>query len=93
MGFLQDTDAWIFMPRSVTLLVSEDGTTFRHVNGGKVVVPEGTPPTRKDMIFDLSPVVRTRYVRIHVERYGKLPAWHPGASNEAWFFADEIVIQ
>jgi hypothetical protein len=34
-----------------------------------------------------------RYVRVTVERYGRLPAWHPGQGEESWFFADEIVIE
>jgi hypothetical protein len=32
-------------------------------------------------------------VRVTVERYGRLPDWHPGKGEESWFFADEIVVE
>jgi hypothetical protein len=92
MGFLQDTGPWIFMPRRVSIDASEDGLAFGKLGDVTNLVPETeSRPITRDLALDVT--ARARYVRIHVERYGKLPAWHPGAGNEAWFFADEIVIQ
>ncbi len=92
MGFLQDTGAWIFMPRSITVAVSDNRSAFRTLGTVTNTVPEheSTPVTR-DFALDVS--ADARYVRVHVTRYGTLPAWHPGAGNPAWFFADEIVIR
>jgi hypothetical protein len=92
MGFLQDTGSWILMPRRIVVLVSDDGRMFRTVGEAAHSVSERemTPLTRK---FTSDAGARARYVRVHVERYGPLPSWHPGAGNEAWFFADEIVVR
>jgi hypothetical protein len=91
MGFLQDAASWILMPRRVVVSVSDDGINFRGLGAIANTPPERemNPVTRD---FDLEASGRARYVRLHVERYGKLPAWHPGAGNEAWFFADEILV-
>jgi len=80
------------MPRRVVVLASDDGVAYRSVGEIANTVPERemTPVTRD---FALDVAVRARFIRLHVERYGKLPEWHPGAGNEAWFFADEIVFR
>ncbi len=33
---------------------------------------------------------RARYVRVRARSMGVCPAWHPGAGDAAWVFADEI---
>jgi hypothetical protein len=94
MGFLQDTSPWIFMPRRIVVQISEDGRQFRDVGSVANSVPEQeSRPTTRDFALDLRQAERARYVRVRVERYGKLPAWHPGAGGEAWFFADEIIVK
>jgi predicted alpha-1,2-mannosidase len=92
MGFLQDTGSWILMPRRIVLQRSADGVTFVDVGEARNTLSNQTAAatTRE---FTIAVDTRARYLRLHVERYGKLPAWHPGAGQEAWFFADEIVIR
>lgn len=94
MGFLQDTGSWIFMPRRVTVETSGDGRAFRPAGTIDNEVPEreGSAVTR-DFALGLPRPVRARYVRVRVQGYGRLPAWHPGAGEDAWFFADEIVVR
>ena len=94
MGFLQDTGSWIFMPRRIHIELSEDGATFTPVGTVAATVAEmESNATTSDFALDLRESRHARYVRVRVERYGKLPAWHPGAGNEAWFFADEVVVR
>ena len=92
MGFLQDTGSWIFMPRRITVQVSDDGQAFRTIGevANTVSEREAQAVTRD---FALEASARARFVRVHVEHYGKLPPWHPGAGNDAWFFADEVVVR
>ena len=93
MGFLQDARAWILMPRRVRFEVSEDGARYRTLGIVANTVPEReTSVVTRDFEVATSPV-RARYVRVTIERYGRLPDWHPGSGEEAWFFADEIVIR
>ena len=79
------------MPRRIIVQVSDDGQAFRTLGEVTSMVRRNTAPVAHD--FTLAATARTRYVRVHVERYGRLPAWHPGAGNEGWFFADEIVVK
>ena len=48
----------------------------------------------KDFALDLrGPARRARYVRLRIELYGPLPAWHPSAGSPTWFFADDIIVR
>ena len=94
MGFLQDTGSWIFMPRRIHVETSEDGVTFAAAGTVPATVPETeSKATTTDYRLNLQTPQRARFVRVRVERYGKLPAWHAGAGGESWFFADEIIVR
>jgi predicted alpha-1,2-mannosidase len=94
MRFLQETRAWIFMPRRVFVDVSDDGRTFRALGTMENKVPERESRTiTQDLAIDLARARKARYVRLRIQTFGKLPAWHPGAGEDAWFFADEIVVR
>jgi hypothetical protein len=94
MGFLQDTGSWIFMPRRIHVETSEDGAAFTGAGTVSATVADSeSKATIGDYTLKLPAPRRARFVRVRVERYGKLPAWHPGAGNESWFFADEIVVR
>ncbi|MCP5105357.1 MAG: glycoside hydrolase family 92 protein [bacterium] len=92
-GFLQDNNAWIFMPLRVEYSLSKDGKRFSvaavvpnvlpHRQGGSIV---------KDFSADIYPA-RARYVKIHARNTGVCPPWHKGAGEKAWIFVDEIVIE
>jgi predicted alpha-1,2-mannosidase len=90
----QDTKAWIFHPKSLTVEVSEDGITYKKVgttrNSSVDDRREGATinPIRMDF-----PPVAAKYVRIRVENYGLCPQWHLGAGGETWLFLDEIVVE
>jgi hypothetical protein len=30
---------------------------------------------------------------VKAKNYGKIPAWHPGAGDNAYIFVDEIIIE
>jgi predicted alpha-1,2-mannosidase len=94
MGFLQDTGSWIFMPRRVRFETSEDGVNYVALGAvaNEVSDRETSVVTRDFAVTTTSPL-HARYVRVTVERYGRLPDWHPGKGEESWFFADEIVIE
>lgn len=97
VGYLQDVGSWIFYPRQTVVSVSDDGETFNRVaTSAMVLVDDPKQDARaeiRDHVIDLPLPQRTRYVRVRIEHYGKLPAWHPGAGNDAWFFADEIIVR
>jgi len=92
-GFLQDVGSWIWMPRSVDFELSNDGLNFvRALSLTNDISDKDYGTIIKDMVGTITPR-SARYVRITAHTYGKIPAWHPGAGDEAFIFADEIIIQ
>ena len=93
MGFLQDTRSWILMPREVSFAVSTDGVAWREVGTAATGVPDRElAVVVRDVVIEVAPA-RARYVRVRVKYYGRLPAWHVSAGEQAYFFADEIVVE
>ena len=91
-GFLQDINAWIFMPEWVEYWVSADGINFTKT--GRVDNPvaeyDWNVQTQDfSLKFKPQPV---RYIKVIAKNRGICPEWHKGAGNACWIFADEIVI-
>ncbi len=94
VGFLQDINSWIWMPREVQFAFSDDGKNF----GSTKVVRNTMVADTSDGAIRTEFVMKTsqlplRYVKIKAVNYGKCPAWHLGAGGNAWIFADEIVVE
>ena len=93
MGFLQDTGSWILMPRRISVQISDDNVTFTPAAVDNTVSESRICSRDRRLRHRVAEPPRARFVRVHVERYGKLPDWHPGSGNDAWFFADEIIVR
>jgi len=93
MDFLQDTRAWIVMPKQIIIETSVDGEKFKEIYKGEDLIPiEHLEP--QVMIMEPSfETTKARYVRIKAVQYGKLPDWHEGAGGDSHIFIDEIQIQ
>ena len=91
IGFMQDNNAWIFMPEKVDFYVSMDGKDFQFagtVNNDVDIKQTGTILKN----FSLDFTTKARYIKVIGKNIGTCPDWHKGAGNKAWVFADEIVI-
>jgi len=91
--FLQDINAWIFMPRSVEFSVSNDGWEFHRV----VEIQRAIPQDRKGIwrvpfVGEFEPL-QARYVRVKATSLKQCPGWHKGAGGFCWIFADEIIVE
>lgn len=92
-GFLQDVRPWIWMPTHIRFEVSSDAENFEEVADIKTGVdPKDMTPTIRDYKQDITPV-KARYVRVRAYNLGKIPAWHPGAGDDAFIFVDEIFVE
>ena len=91
--FLQDADAWVMMPKTLTVEVSEDGVHFEEAGKAENKISDKAEDAQHQILTVKSHEHHARYVRITAENYGKLPAWHRGAGGDAWIFCDEIFIQ
>jgi hypothetical protein len=91
--FLQDINAWIWLPQTLEVSLSDDGAAF---------APAGVVFARTDakkagvVVEELRyPLVEpraSRYVKVRTKSFLACPPWHKGAGGLAWIFADEIVI-
>jgi predicted alpha-1,2-mannosidase len=94
MGFLQDSGSWIMMPRRIIVEASNDGNSYERLGSVEnAVAEEESRPVTRDFALSFGRAVTARYLRLRVVPHGALPAWHPGAGEPAWFFADEIVVK
>ncbi len=90
--FLQDIDAWIFMPEEVRFYYSKDGRTWHEYDVVKNDVnPQEQLPVIK--VFKTTKPVTARYIRVVGVNRGTCPAWHKGAGGKCWIFADEIFVK
>jgi hypothetical protein len=94
-GFLQDTRAWILMPRQAEFSFSVDSARF----SAPVVIRNTVDPKDYDMqvknfVKDFPPV-KARYVKVKAVNFGKLPEWHQGYpyDGDAYIFIDELFIE
>ena len=93
MGFLQDTRAWIVMPKNIIVEISNDNKKFDKIFEGENFLPiDNLQPQLKSIDAVFKPVT-ARYVRIRANQYGKLPAWHEGAGGDTHIFIDEIEVR
>lgn len=93
IGLLQDTRAWIVMPRQILVEVSDDNKLFKQVYSGENFLPVDDLQTQIKNIEANFTTVLARYVRVKAIQYGKLPAWHEGAGGDTHIFVDEIDIR
>lgn len=92
-GFLQNARSWIWMPTHIEFETSDDNVNFRKVADIKTdIAPEDMKEQTRDYTQNITPT-KARYVRVKAYNLGKIPAWHPGAGDDAYIFVDEIIIE
>jgi len=94
VGALQDIKSWIFYPKSIELLGSDNGIGFAPIT----VVINDFPDNEygafiKEFEFSPTTKVQYRYIKVLVKNYGKCPEWHLGKGGDTWLFLDEITIE
>jgi predicted alpha-1,2-mannosidase len=90
--FLQDENAWIFMPQRVsfyTAIQEQQFTLVKTLDSRTLAEAKGSLTE----LFSVSLGESARYVRVLASNRGVCPPWHKGAGGKAWIFADEIHIR
>ncbi len=93
IGFVQDTRAWIVLPKQIIIDVSNDNKNFRQVYTGENFLPIEDLTVQLKNVEAVFTTVSARYIRVRAIQYGKLPAWHEGAGGDTHIFVDEINIR
>jgi len=90
-NFLSDNNSWIFLPKQVTVQVSEDGINYRSLGENKFTsVNEIRGAIIKPVIFIVKSNIR--FIKLKAINQGACPAWHSGAGSKSWLFIDEIIV-
>ncbi len=91
-GFLQNIDAWIFLPESIRISYSVDGEKYQVLDTIMNDIPlEKEGSFKKDFSLK-NHNIRARYIKFSAKNIGVCPSFHPGSGGKAWIFADEIII-
>jgi len=93
-GCLINPGYWIFFPKGMEVLLSNDGQKYNPVE--QLNVGEDEANNKIQGIDDLNAsfkTTRTRYVKVILKNVGRCPDGHPGAGGKAWLFVDELIIE
>lgn len=88
LNTLERQGSWIYFPKSVTILVSDDGRNFTEI---KKVAQKEIIDSKGVMNISF-PNQKKTYLKIMVENYGLIPDGQAGAGNKAWLFVDELSV-
>jgi hypothetical protein len=92
MHFLDDPRHWIFLPSSIKIEVSEDGTTFKPYN----IITNPAPDEHYQAAvtpFAAEGKTKARYVRITAANLTQLPAWRYRENKKPMIACDEVYVQ
>jgi arylsulfatase A len=93
IGFLQNQPSWIFFPKKVDFLISQNGKDFKKI---------ATQAIDSNLVDKMSGVFyfstkekmerKARYLKVIAYSQGECPEDHDGAGKDCWIFADEIIV-
>lgn len=91
VGFLQDWNAWIFMPDEVEYYASVDGVSYTKLGSVENPIDE----KESGVIlhdFTLNTKTKARFIKVIAKNRKYNPDWHRAPGGTCWIFADEISI-
>jgi len=89
----QYNNAWIFLPHSIEVWLSDGGVNFTSVGRlDELADPKKDGQFAQEFSIEWE-MKKARYVKVHVSNFGVCPEWHDAAGSEAWLFIDELVIR
>nr|WP_319397687.1 GH92 family glycosyl hydrolase [uncultured Carboxylicivirga sp.] len=92
INFTQNTGSWIFPPKSITILGSNDGENFTEIANEQYELPSH----HVDILVltkTIASKTKARYLKVIIESAGKLPSWHSGSGLPSYLFIDEITVE
>lgn len=93
IGFIQNKPSWIFYPKEVEFLVSENGKDFQKLNSQNL---DSNYRDKLSGVFyfssNIKTSLKTKFIKIVAHNQGKCPEDHDGAGKNCWIFPDEIIV-
>ncbi len=92
-NFTQNQKSWIFLPSLVEYSLSPDGKKFHSINEVlNTVSQKEEKAIIQPFTYQFSSNTKARFIKVKAKNIGKCPAWHEGAGEDCWIFADEVVV-
>jgi hypothetical protein len=91
--FLQDIQAWVFLPESFTVYYSTDSEELIKIGVSENITPDNKTGAFIQTFSITTENVRARYIRVRAESMKICPAWHIGSGKSSWIFTDEILVK
>ena len=92
LSVLQDENAWIWYPPSITIAWSMNGRMWSSAEVINSVDRHATGGQKQELWSDVIGK-KARFVKIIAKNAGPCPEWHKGKGGTTWIFADEILIE
>ncbi len=89
--FINNKPAWIYPPRSIEVLVSDDGQNFRSV-AKQTIDADNMQGVSLETLVLSTPGAKARYLKLVAQNYGTIPPGVAGAGSSAWLFLDEVQV-
>lgn len=85
--FFKGEGQWIYLPKSVKVMISNDGENYSSIGELNNISTDSKIVNPKLQVNG-----KGRFLKVLVERYGKIPDGKQGGGHEAWLFVDEIIV-
>ena len=92
VGCLHETGSWVFLPKGIKVLASDDGKLYTEVGSTSNNVPLQSEALVMDFCVDVEKV-NTQYIKVVVLNQQDVPEWHSAAGGKSWLFVDEIIVE
>lgn len=89
ISVLESQGSWIYYPKNIAILVSNDGINFKNV---KQVSLEEIKEMKGEIRVEFDSQ-KAQFIKVIATNFGKIPEGLPGAGSNAWLFIDEIGIE
>ena len=86
---LSSEGSWIYYPKSIGILVSEDGKNYIPIT----IVSSKEIYEKKGKIVVEFDKHKVQFVKVIAENNGIIADGKPGAGSNSWLFADEIMVE
>ncbi len=91
MRFYNSKGAWIYPPKEIEILVSDDNMNFKVAGAFKL--KEYDKSNILSVPISLLRTTYTRYLKIKAINYGTIPEGRQGGGHKPWLFVDEIIVK
>jgi len=89
LNVLKSEGSWIYFPKAIEFLISNDGVNFETVK----IISQSEIEDVKGRIVENISEKKAKYIKVIAKNLGKIPDGSPGAGSNSWLFVDEISIE